>query len=116
MVKLTCRKDLKVYCKSNLIKIEDFNEPVEIAAGADCNEMFYGCKSFNQPVAIPNSVKICERMFYDCESFNQSIFIPNSVTNCNEMFEGCISFNQPVTIPDGVKGCFYMFSNCKSFN
>ena len=55
-------------------------------------------------------------MFYDCKSFNQNVVIPNSVRNCRNMFTGCKSLSKKIVIPDLVTEHEDMFSSCPLMN
>ncbi|GMO15440.1 MAG: hypothetical protein Ta2E_06370 [Mycoplasmoidaceae bacterium] len=45
------------------------------------------CKSFDQPLLIPDSVEsIGQRFLYECISFNQSIKLPESITSIGGLF------------------------------
>lgn len=110
------RRDILNYCLHYNIKLEDFNEPVFLLMSCNCESLFEGCSSFNQPVIIPEGTISCKRMFFGCKSFNQSIEIPSSVKICSEMFAWCSVFNSPVIINEGVVNCFNMFNYCRKFN
>ena len=70
---------------------------------------FSGCKKFNQPVQIPDSVTNMDGIFTGCFNFNQNIKIPNSVTRLCAPFCGCLDFNQNILIPNSVTNMMEAF-------
>ena len=75
-------------------------------------QMFFGCKSFNQPITIPSNVTGCMSMFNGCTSFNQNVILHNNIKSFASMFSGCTSFNQPIELPLSVTSCGQMFKGC----
>lgn len=97
MLKIKSYIDLGINCRKKGIKLEDFNEPVEIMDGAYCEGMFRGCHSFNQDVIIPENVYAnnISNMFLNCYSFNSKVTItnPDKVDHyiMTSMFQNCVS-------------------------
>lgn len=108
------KKDIEEYCKANGIQLEDFNQPVSIPDDVKiCWYMFKGCKSFNQPVEIPNTAEDCMEMFINCESLNQAVSIPEGVVNVMGMFYNCSSLESPIKLPESATNIVQVFKGCK---
>lgn len=86
------------------------------------SSMFFGCRSFNQPINTWNTsnVKDMSLMFYHAENFNQALdnWNTGNVTDMSYMFENCTNFNQPIGNWDvsSVTNMSHMFENCTNFN
>lgn len=92
MIIVKNKNSIKEYCCTKGIKLNEFNESIEISNDVkDCTGLLEDCSKFNQVVIIPNSVTKCDRMFKGAKSFNRTLTIPNSVTSTLEMFNDCIS-------------------------
>lgn len=71
------------------------------------------CYNYNQPVTIPNSVKLLTNCFSNCQNYNQPVNIPDGVLSVENMFRGCTNYNQSVTLPNSVIRCGGMFASSK---
>lgn len=107
---------------------------IVIERGADCTEMFKGCKNFEpKSITFTGSVCSCKSMFEGCKLFNcgrisnsrytsngDIAFLPavGDPTGYERMFFGCESFNQNIEIPDVERhySLAYMLANCYSFD
>jgi len=89
-------------------------------------EMFRGCRIFNQPLDMWNVSKVTNmyEMFRDCRIFNKPLnrldvsWDVSNVTNMANMFSGCSSFNQPLDMwnVSNVRNMYDMFKDCRIFN
>lgn len=111
------------------IDFENFNEPLsdwDVSNVTDMKNMFWGCRSFNQPLItdgnkwnVSNVINM-RGMFVGCVNFRQSLnsWDVSSVTNMGYMFSGCTNFNQPLNDwkVSNVTTMESMFTECENFN
>jgi len=100
MLEIEKHDDILKYCYKNNIRTKDFNEPVKILDGANCNGLFSRLDSFNQDVIIPENVHMCDlnKMFFNCHSFNSKVIFKSDKDikyyNMNKMFDNCCSLEK----------------------
>lgn len=78
----------------------------------------YNCKTFNQPIALPEGLTSTPISFLlNCRNFNSTVTLPSTLTSIGGSFLGtCTSFNQPITIPSSVTSIGTSFlASCSSF-
>lgn len=93
----------------------NFNQPVTISNSVVNMVSAFATSGFNQLITIPNTVTNMANTFY-FSNFNQPVTIPGSVTNMYGTFFECYNFNQPVTILNGVVNMASAFNGCINFN
>ena len=94
------KTDIDNYCETHHIDRKDFNSLVWIEESAtDLTGLLAGCKSFNHPLFIPETVKVCCDMLYGCESLNDVILIDDGPYDFTRMLGDCKSFNRELMIP-----------------
>lgn len=101
---------------------DEFNDKVDVLDTTrvkDMDNMFHGCKKFNQPIEFSTeSLLDAERMFDGCKVFNQPVHITSPYfENASYMFSLCDAFNQPVNIDSKyLYDTSFMFHGCYKFN
>lgn len=108
---------VKSYCKDNDIDLEDFNERVVIGSDFfDFSELLKDCKSFNQPIDVPDTVTTANHMFDGCYELNSPVTLHEGLEDASYMFHACRSFNQPITLPSTIVDARGMFCSAYRFN
>lgn len=78
----------------------------------------YGCSSFNNPITLPESVKIISSSFLcECEAFNSSVNLAQTRAIGMDFMGDCHIFSKQITISEDVEfvGSSFM-QNCYEFN